>query len=202
MWICRSCARHLNDDVLKCPCGARASLPPELAENISTSAETPSPQKDRELIKDPRLPLLKRQWQKPALDIGAFVGLLSFFFLLRGYAPELLAERTERSLAIILFIAIPVGGFFCVFVGAMIFQFLAIPAGAIVDWFDRRFHHRRDRESPVPHAVLAKTDSLDRRRRKRAKKSSGICDPRQSEQHAITDANSDIQADSADIQDR
>jgi hypothetical protein len=84
MWICRHCAAHLNDDVLKCPCGAPARLPPELAENISTSAETASPQKDQELIKKPGLPLLERQWQKRALDIGAIVGLVGFFILLRG----------------------------------------------------------------------------------------------------------------------
>ena len=205
MWICRSCAAHGKDDVLKCPCGAPARLPPELAENVSTSAERPSPQKTPELIKKPVVPLLERQWMRRAFQIGAFVGLLGFILCLPVVFPNSWWVEKGR-----LFSTIPgeglfcifVGGVFCVSVSAVIFCFFAVLAGSITDWFDRRFHPRRDLESPVVHAVRAKTDSLGRRRRKHTKKGSEIFDPRQSEQHAIPDANSDIQADRTDVPDR
>jgi hypothetical protein len=84
----------------------------------------------------------------------------------------------------------------------MLFDFLAMPAGAIANWFDRRFHRGRDLESPVPHAVQAKTDSLGRRRQKRAKNQTGIVDPQQSGRLAITDSNSEIQPKDAGLEGR
>jgi hypothetical protein len=205
MWICHQCAAHVKDDVLKCPCGASARLPSELAENVSTSAERPSPQKAPELIKKPVVPLLERQWMRRAFQIGALVGLLGFILCLPVVFPNSWWVEKGR-----LFSTIPgeglfclfVGGIFCVAVSAVTFCFFAVLAGSITAWFDRRFHPRRDLESPVAYAILAKTDSLGRRRQKHTKKGSGILNLRQSEQHAITDGNSEIQANRPDVPDR
>lgn len=87
MWICRHCAAHVKDDMLKCPCCATpapARLQPELADHITDEAREPPRSSPISWLALNRFPELRKKAQSPwvwalfGLVLGLGCGCIDF----------------------------------------------------------------------------------------------------------------------------
>jgi hypothetical protein len=81
MWICRRCAAHVKDDVLKCPSCATAAparLQPELANHVSCEARDPPRRGEIRWLIRRAIPNLRRQAKSTRLlaKLGIAAGLI------------------------------------------------------------------------------------------------------------------------------
>ena len=193
MWLCRYCAAHVPDDVLRCPCcgtAGPARLHPELRANVSETSHYSPPSPRQTFLMNRVIPSIEKRVNTRAVKAGAILGFSLPFI---GFAIGFIMRprwATISDISPMLCYSIPFA-----FFGAVFFGCAAVILRALKDWLASIMGRTEQQPSLPPHSALAKTDALGRNNPVTGEHCEGILDPQQSSSClAITDGESDIQA--------